>query len=38
MAGQLAQGGRDLDVDGIGAMYVHVELDPDVHRRLRDGR
>lgn len=38
MAGQLAQGGRDLDVDGIGAMYVHVELDPDVHRRLRGGR
>ncbi|MGH2884805.1 MAG: hypothetical protein ACRDPA_19235 [Solirubrobacteraceae bacterium] len=36
MAGQLAQGGRDLDVHGIGTMYVHVELDPDVQRRLRD--
>ncbi|HTP19473.1 MAG TPA: hypothetical protein VMJ65_07710 [Solirubrobacteraceae bacterium] len=35
MAGQLAQRGRDLDVHGIGAMYVHVELDPDVQGRLR---
>jgi hypothetical protein len=38
VAGQLAQSGRDLDVNGVGAMYVHVELDPDVHRRLRGGR
>jgi len=35
MAGQLAQRGRDLDLRGIGAMYVHVELDRDVQRRLR---
>jgi hypothetical protein len=35
MAGQLAQRGRDLDVHGIGTMYVHVELDPGVQRRLR---
>ena len=38
MAGQLAQGGRDLDVHGIGAMYVHVELDPDVQGRLKGRR
>ena len=37
MAGQLAQRDRDLDVDGIGAMYVHVELDPEVQSRLRGG-
>lgn len=38
MAGQLAQRGCDLDVHGIGTMYVHVELDPDVQRRLRDSQ
>jgi hypothetical protein len=38
LAGQLARSGRDLDLHRIGAMYVHVELDPDVHRRLRGGR
>jgi hypothetical protein len=37
MAGQLARRGRDLDVRGIGAMYVHVELAADVQRRLKDG-
>jgi hypothetical protein len=38
LAGRLAHVGRDLDAHGIGAMYVHVELDPDIHRRLRGGR
>lgn len=41
LAGQLEQRGRDLDLRGISAMYVHVELDPDVRRRVggrRSGR
>ena len=36
LARQLAQHGRDLDLHGIGAMYVHVELDTDVQRGVRD--
>jgi hypothetical protein len=36
LAGELAGRGRDLDPHEIGAMYVHVELAPDVHRRLTD--
>jgi len=36
LAGQLVRRERDLDLDGIGAMYVHVELGPDVLRRLTD--
>lgn len=41
LAGQLEQRGRDLDLRGISAMYVHVELDADVRRRVggrRSGR
>jgi hypothetical protein len=38
LAGELARDGRDLDLHGIGAMYVHVELDPDLQRRLRTGQ
>jgi len=34
LAGELVQRGRDVDVRGISAMYVHVELDPDVQRRV----
>ena len=34
LAGQLEQRGRDLDLRGISAMYVHVELDPGVQRRV----
>ena len=38
LAGQVVRRGRDLDVHGISAMYVHVELDPDVQHRVRDRR
>jgi hypothetical protein len=38
MARQLVQRGRDVELHGISAMYVHVELEPDVQRRLADRR
>jgi hypothetical protein len=37
LAGQLAQRGRDFDLHGISAMYVHVELEPDVQCRVGGG-
>jgi hypothetical protein len=38
MAGELAGLGHDVDMQELGAMYVHVELDPGVRRRLADRR
>lgn len=38
LAGELANQGHALDLPEIGAMYVHVELDPEVRRRLADHR
>jgi hypothetical protein len=38
LAGELERRGRDVDVRGISAMYVHVELDPEVQRRVGGGR
>lgn len=38
MAGELVGRGRDVDMQELGAMYVHVELDPGVRRRLADRR
>jgi hypothetical protein len=38
MAGHVAQRGRDLDLRGIATMYVDVDLDPDVQRRLSVNR
>jgi hypothetical protein len=35
LADELAERGHAVDVDELGAMYVHVELDPDVRRRLQ---
>jgi len=35
LAAELAQRGHELDVRELGAMYVHVELDPDVRRRVQ---
>jgi hypothetical protein len=36
LAAELAQRGHDLDPRDLGAMYIHVELDPDVRRRVHD--
>jgi hypothetical protein len=36
-AAELAARGHDVDVHELGAMYVHVELDPEVRRRLHGG-
>jgi len=38
MADELAGLGHDVDMQELGAMYVHVELDPGVRRRLADRR
>ena len=38
MAGELADRGHAVDVGELGMMYVHVELDPELRRRLRDQR
>jgi len=35
LAAELTQRGHELDVSELGAMYVHVELDPDVRRRVQ---
>lgn len=36
LAEELAQRGHALDAHELGTMYVHVELDPGLRRRLRD--
>jgi hypothetical protein len=36
-AAELATRGYDLDIHELGSMYVHVELAPEVRRRLHDG-
>ena len=35
LAAELAQRGHELDLSELGAMYVHVELDPEVRRRVQ---
>lgn len=35
LADELRQRGHELDVRELGAMYVHVELDPEVRRRVQ---
>jgi hypothetical protein len=34
LAAELAQRGHELDAHELGTMYVHVELDPEVRRRI----
>ncbi len=36
LAAQLAERGHKLDLRELGTMYVHVELDPEVRRRVAD--
>jgi hypothetical protein len=36
LAAQLAERGQELDLRELGTMYVHVELDPAVQRRVAD--
>jgi hypothetical protein len=36
LAEELAQRGDAFDVQELGRMYVHVELDPELRERLRD--
>jgi hypothetical protein len=36
LAAELVRRGHDLNLQELGAMYVHVELDPDVSRRVHD--
>jgi hypothetical protein len=36
LAAELAERGHDLDPRDLGAMYIHVELDPDVRRRVHE--
>jgi hypothetical protein len=36
LAAELVRRGHDLNLRELGAMYVHVELDPDVRRRVHD--
>ena len=36
LAAQLAQRGQEIDPRELGTMYVHVELDPEVRRRVAD--
>jgi hypothetical protein len=38
LAGELAQRGHELDLQELGAMYVHVELGHDVRGRVDDRR
>ena len=35
LAAELSQRGHELDAHELGAMYVHVELDPDVRRLVQ---
>ncbi len=34
LAEEFAQRGHDLDLRELGAMYVHVELDPELRQRI----
>jgi hypothetical protein len=36
LAAEFAQRGHDLDLHELGAMYVHVELAPELRRRVQD--
>ena len=36
LAAELAQGRHDLDAHELSGMYVHVELDPEVRRRVNN--
>jgi hypothetical protein len=36
LADELAERGHQLDLNELGTMYVHVELGPEVHRRIRE--
>ncbi len=36
LAAEVTQGRHDLDLDELSAMYVHVELDAEVRRRVND--
>ena len=36
LAAEFAQRGHDLDLKELGAMYVHVELAPELRRRVQD--
>jgi exonuclease VII small subunit len=37
LAAEMAERGHALDAYDLGTMYVHVELDPELRRRLQDG-
>ena len=36
LAAEFAERGHDLDLHELGAMYVHVELAPELRRRVQD--
>jgi hypothetical protein len=36
LAAELSQRGHDLNLPGLGMMYVHVELDPELRRRVEE--
>jgi hypothetical protein len=36
LAAELSQRGQDLDLRELGTMYVHVELDPELRRRVEE--
>jgi hypothetical protein len=36
LAAEFAERGHDLDLQELGAMYVHVELAPELRRRVQD--
>ena len=36
LAAELAQRGHDIDLHELDTMYVHVELDPELRRRVED--
>ncbi|HET6866684.1 MAG TPA: hypothetical protein VFH80_12275 [Solirubrobacteraceae bacterium] len=36
LAAEFAKRGHELDLHELGAMYVHVELAPELHRRVQD--
>jgi hypothetical protein len=36
LASELSERGHGLDLRGLGTMYVHVELDPELRRRVEE--
>lgn len=36
LAAELGERGHAIDLQELGEMYVHVELDPEVHRRVQE--